>query len=277
MARTAEQEGASPVAEYARLPAEAVAAAEGVDPQQGLSDEEAARRLQRYGPNTVEGREVTPWRLVRRQLESALTLLLIAAAVLALFLGDLADGVLILGLVSLNAALGFFQEYRATRALQELRRLLRVEARVRRGGSVRCIPASDVVPGDIVLVQAGDIVPADLRLTEAEALAANEAPLTGEALPVPKVSAPQPGVTGRPTRIENTLFTGTTVVAGRGEGIAVATGSRTYFGQTAALLRGLERPGPWLSASEPWWSSSPPIPCSAAACSTLSSSAWRSS
>jgi len=245
MARTAEQEGASPVVGYARLPAEAVAAAEGVDPQQGLSEEEAARRLQEYGPNTVEGREVTPWRLLRRQLESALTLLLIAAAVLSLFLGDVADGALILGLVLANVALGFFQEYRATRALQELRRLIQVEARVRRGGSVRCMPARDVVPGDVVLVQAGDIVPADLRLTQAVALAANEASLTGESLPVPKVSAPQPEVTGRPTRLQNTLFTGTTVVAGRGEGIAVATGGRTYFGQTAALLRGLERPGPF--------------------------------
>ena len=245
MARTAGQEGASRVVEYARLPAEAVAAAEGVDPQQGLSEEEAARRLRQFGPNTVEGREVTPWRLVRRQLESALTLLLIGAAVLSLFLGDVPDGTLILGLVLLNAALGFFQEYRATRALQELRRMIQVEARVRRNGTVRTVPARDVVPGDIVLVQAGDIVPADLRLTQAAALAVNEAPLTGESLPVPKVSAPQPDVPGPPTRLQNILFTGTTVVAGRGEGIAVATGARTYFGQTASLLRGLERPGPF--------------------------------
>ncbi len=245
MVRTAQHEVASPVAEYATMPAEAVAAAEQVDLQRGLSEQEAVRRLQEAGPNTIEGRELSSWRLLRRQVENALTLLLIGAAVLSLFLGDIPDGALILGLVALNTGLGFFQEYRAARALEELRRLVQVQARVRRDGDQRTIAARDVVPGDVVVVQAGDIVPADLRLAEAEALSANEAPLTGESLPVSKASAPLPTVTGRPTHLENILFAGTTVVSGRGTGITVATGGRTYFGQTASLLRGLEQPGPF--------------------------------
>ena len=243
---TCEKEaGPSLVTSYAMEPPEVVAAKEGVDLKEGLSESEAARRLQEVGPNSIQVREVTPWMLVQRQFQSGLTLLLIGAALLSLALGNTSEALIILALVILNSTLGFWQEYRATRALEELRKLVQVQARVRREGRERSIPSEQVVPGDLVLVQAGDIVPADLRLIESEALAVNEAPLTGESMPVQKTSAPLPEVSGRPTRLENILFAGTTVISGLGMGVVVATGNRTYFGQTASLLRGLEQPGPF--------------------------------
>ncbi len=243
-AQTAEQQ-VSPVTRYATVPPEQVGELAQVNLREGLSEEQAARRLQQVGPNTIEGREITRWRLVRRQLANALTILLVGAAVLSLALGDVADGIIILVLVLLNSLLGFWQEYRAASALEELRRLIQVQARVKRGGRERVVPAREIVPGDVVLAQAGDIVPADVRLVDAQSLAANEAALTGEAMPVSKTAEAIPEIRGKPTRVPNTLFTGTTVVSGRGEGVAVATGARTYFGQTASLLRGLEQPGPF--------------------------------
>jgi Mg2+-importing ATPase len=189
----------------------------------GLTAAEAGRRLQQYGPNDPGGhggRGV--WRVLAAQLTNRLVLLLIAAALLSYFLGERLNSAVILAIVVLNAALGFVQEYRAERALAALRGLVTHTARVRRDGVVAEVPATAVVPGDVVLLGIGDRVPADLRLALADDLSLDESTLTGESLPVGKGEGP--------------AFMGTVVASGYGEGIVTATGRATALGRTAAVL-----------------------------------------
>lgn len=234
---------ASRVVEYACMRTEAAAAAAGVDVERGLSEEEVRRRQPRVGPDAMERGEATSWRLVRRQLRSGLTILLLAVAALSAFLGEGQHSLLIVALVLVNGALGFWQEHRAERALEELRQMVRAQARVRREGRLRSVPSDQLVPGDVVVVQAGDIAPADLRLVAAEAMTANQASLTGESSPVDKTTAAVASVS-TPATLRNTLFAGTMVMSGSGVGVVAATGGETCCGQAASLLRGLEQPGP---------------------------------
>jgi Mg2+-importing ATPase len=142
----------------------------------------------------------------------------------------------ILGIVVLNAALGFTQEYRAERALRALRRLVTHTATVRRDGRVMELPSEDLVPGDVVCLQIGDLVPADLRLVAADDLASDESVLTGESLPVAKSVAPVPLPASRPHELTNVAFMGTAIAGGYGEGVVIGTGTDTLFGRTATVL-----------------------------------------
>lgn len=194
----------------------------------GLTSEEAARRLAQDGPNEVARGHTRPaLRILRAQLASPLVLVLVGVAVVARLLGETVEATVIVLVVALNALLGFAQEYRAERALQALRRFVTRTARVRRDGHTLEIPAAEVVRGDVVQLEIGDLVPADLELEAAEDLATDEAPLTGESVPVTK----QPGTTA---------YLGTSVVSGFGAGVVSATGKATLFGRTARLLE--ERP-----------------------------------
>ena len=193
---------------------------------EGLSSAEAARRRAVHGPNRLEAAApVRPLAVLLRQFTSFLVLLLIAAAGIALVLGEIVDAVAIGLVVLLNGVLGFVQEWRAETAIEALRSLLAPQARVIRDGAEQMIEASEIVPGDRVIIEAGDRVPADVELGTALTLAADESILTGESLPVRK-SAEAP---------ENRLWMGTTVVEGRGEGVVAATGAGTEFGQIAKL------------------------------------------
>lgn len=194
----------------------------------GLTSEEAARRLAQDGPNEVARGHTRPaLRILRGQLASPLVLVLVGVAVVARLLGETVEATVIVLVVALNALLGFAQEYRAERALQALRRFVTRTARVRRDGRTLEIPAAEVVRGDVVQLEIGDLVPADLELEAAEDLATDEAPLTGESVPVTK----QPGTTA---------YLGTSVVSGFGAGVVSATGKATLFGRSARLLE--ERP-----------------------------------
>jgi Mg2+-importing ATPase len=194
----------------------------------GLTSEEAARRLAQDGPNEVARGHTRPaLRILRAQLASPLVLVLVGVAVVARLLGETVEATVIVLVVALNALLGFAQEYRAERALQALRRFVTRTARVRRDGHTLEIPAAEVVRGDVVQLEIGDLVPADLELEAAEDLATDEAPLTGESVPVTK----QPGTTA---------YLGTSVVSGFGAGVVSATGKATLFGRSARLLE--ERP-----------------------------------
>ncbi|MCL5961811.1 MAG: cation-transporting P-type ATPase [Chloroflexi bacterium] len=209
---------------------------------EGLSSEEAAERLRRFGPNMIPGEERSAFAILQEQFRSALTLMLLAAGLITLILSDFVDGSIILALLLLNTSLGFFQEYRSERALADLRRLVEVQALVLRDGGEMKVPARVMVPGDIVLVRAGDFVPADLRLIEAAGLMVNQAALTGESLwqeknPTP-MAAPAPTLGG----MANLLFSGTTVMAGSGRGVVISTGRRTAFGSTASLLQYIRGP-----------------------------------
>lgn len=223
------------------LPVEAVAAALGVDPQRGLSFDEARARLERFGRNELEERDRRTWpAMLADQFRDVVVWVLLAATAIAAALGDLTDAAVILAIVALNAVLGVVQEARAERALAALKRMAAPRARVLRGGRILEIPTPEVVPGDIVFLEAGNFVPADVRLLEAVNLRVDESALTGESAPVDKRAQ---AILDAAVPVEerlNMAFAGTTVVRGRGKGIVTATGYRTELGRIAELLGRIE-------------------------------------
>jgi Ca2+-transporting ATPase len=203
----------------------------------GLALDEVARRRERHGPNAlVEGHRRGPARMLLDQFADFMVLVLIAAAVVASFLGEPQDTIAIVVIVVLNAGLGFVQEFRAERAMAALQALAASPARVRRGGGVEIVPAVGLVPGDVVLLEAGNAVPADLRLVDSAQLRVEEAALTGESLPVEKSSAllADPDLVLGDRR--NMAYKSTVVTYGRATGVVVATGMDTELGRIAALL-----------------------------------------
>lgn len=147
----------------------------------GLTEQEAQRRLERYGPNQLHQQaKKTVWKMLWEQLADAMVLILIGAAVLSIFLGEWAEAIVIFTIVVLDAVIGVIQENKAVNALNSLKKMSAPTATVRRDGEESVIPACDLVPGDIVLIEDGSIVPADVRLIEENRLAMEEASLTGE-------------------------------------------------------------------------------------------------
>jgi magnesium-transporting ATPase (P-type) len=214
---------------------------------EGLRPAEAAALLARYGPNELPAVRRDPWarRLARQLAEPMALLLLVAAAVSALALGERVDGVAIVAIVVLNAAIGLVEEGRAARALEALRRMETPTATVVRARTAQRLPARQVVPGDLILLAAGDRVPADLRLLESVGLEVDESLLTGESLPVPKHPVPPPEL-GHPAGggldseggadSEGMALSGTLVTRGAGRGLVTATGAATRLGRIAASL-----------------------------------------
>ncbi|MEO3472322.1 HAD-IC family P-type ATPase [Roseomonas sp. CAU 1739] len=205
----------------------------------GLSGAEAAERLARHGPNTLP--EPPRPGLVARflhQFDDPLIRVLLFAALLTAGLGEWADTLVILAVVLINAGVGLLQEGRAERALEAIGGLLAPHAAVLRDGARRRLPASELVPGDVVLLEAGDRVPADLRLVSAAALRIEEAALTGESVPAEK--ATDAGAAAAPlAERAGMAFLGTLVVAGQAQGLVVATGPATEIGRLGAMLAGL--------------------------------------
>jgi len=207
----------------------------------GLSSEEAVKRLLEFGNNELEEEEqISVLKLFFVQFKSILILILIAAALVSAVLGELVDAVVIMFTVFLAGVLGFFQEYRAEKAIELLKSLTAPEALVIRDGHDQKIPSRDLVPGDLILLQAGDRIPADARLVEAFNLRVDEASLTGESLPVLKNTGTLPLETPEVDRI-NMVYTGTAVTYGRGKALVTATGMSTAFGSLAKLLGTIER------------------------------------
>jgi len=209
----------------------------GVD---GLSAVDAADRLRRNGPNKLP--EAPPDGALRRffrQFRNVLIYVLLAAAAVTAALGHLVDTGVILAVVLVNAVIGFVQEGRAAQALSAIRDMLAPEARVLRGGQRATVPAVELVPGDIVLLDAGDKVPADLRLTAARGLRVQEAVLTGESVPIDKVTDPVAADAPIGDR-RSMAFSGTLVAAGTGRGVVVATGAATEIGRISGLLTAVE-------------------------------------
>ncbi len=207
------------------------------DPETGLSQKEAARRLEEFGPNALEehkGPSIV--KMFLRQFNDTMVLVLLGAASLSFFLGEMVDAVTITAIVMLNALLGLLQEYRAERSIETLKELSAPMARVVRDGHVQEIAATQVVPGDVVLLEGGNRVPADARVLVSTGLEVSEAAITGESLPVRKGSTAlsDPGTTlGDRT---NMVYMGTTVTRGRGRAMVVATGMDTEMGNIAHLI-----------------------------------------
>jgi Ca2+-transporting ATPase len=207
------------------------------DPARGLAALEAERRLKLHGPNEIaEQAAISPLAIFARQFSSVVIWVLILAAALSGLMGDPIDTLAIAAIVLLNAAIGFFQEYRAETAVAELRKMTAPKARVLRDGAAMTLPASAVVPGDLILLDAGDLVAADARVIEAAGLQTNEAPLTGESVPVAKTAGECALATPLAERA-NMLFLGTSITRGTGRALVVATGMATEFGRIAGLLQ----------------------------------------
>jgi magnesium-transporting ATPase (P-type) len=204
----------------------------------GLSDEEAQERLRRYGPNELpEERGTSLAGVVLRQFTSPLIYILIVAAVAAALLGEFIDSAIIAAVLLFNALIGTFQEYRAERSMEALRKVASARAHTMRNGREHDLDARELVPGDIVIVEAGAKVPADCRILYAAALEADESLLTGESTTVEKhaevIEAAEPGAGER----ANMLVMGSIVTRGRGRGLVVATGAATLLGQIAGSVR----------------------------------------
>ena len=205
----------------------------------GLDAGEASRRLAQYGPNRLpEGKKRGPLTRFLAQFQNVLVYVLLGAGFVKLMLGLWLDSTVILGVVIINALLGYLQEGKAEQALDSIRNMLSAEARTLRGGETRLIPAEELVPGDVVLLESGDRIPADLRLVDVKNLRTEEAALTGESVPIDKTT----GAVAEKATVgdrEGMAFSGTLVSSGRGKGVVVATGSDTELGRINQLMAGV--------------------------------------
>jgi Ca2+-transporting ATPase len=212
----------------------------GANPE-GLSPTEAAERLIRYGPNTLrEIKRISPWEIFLGQFKNFLIILLLAATVISLLLGETLDAIVIFAIVIASAVLGFYQEFRAEKALQALKAMASPTATVLRGGEEMEIPSVEVVPGDIMLLTAGDRMPADGRMLLSANVRVDEASLTGESTAVEKdANAVLPPDTCIGDR-KNLVFAATVMTYGRGQAVVTATGMETEFGRIAKMLQEVE-------------------------------------
>ena len=228
--------------DWYQMTAAETAAALHTNPTQGLSDAEAAARLQQYGLNELVERDGrTPRQIIVEQFTGFMTLILIGAAVISLLLGDILDAVVIMAIVVLNAALGFYQEYKAEQSIAALKRMSVPTVRVRRDGRVREVSAREIVPGDVVVLETGNVIPADGRVLQSINLRVQEAALTGEAEPVDKdADQVYDGERALADRL-NMLYMGTIVTYGRGEFIVTETGMATQLGNIAELIQSVDQ------------------------------------
>lgn len=209
--------------------------------EEGLSSDAAGRRLGDFGANSLEAEEGTgATKLLVRQIHNPLIYLLFGAAVLSLIAGKTVDSLVIVGVVVLNTVLGFVQEWRAEGALAALRHMAAPHARVFRDGEVEEVEASEVVPGDLLVLETGGRVAADARVLSSEELRVDESALTGESEPVAKETKELEADTPMGDR-RNMVWMSTSVTAGRGRAVVVETGMRTEMGQIAGDVRSTGR------------------------------------
>ena len=205
--------------------------------ESGLTPGEAEKRLKEYGPNEItDTKKRPPWILFLNQFRDFMILVLMGAAVISGFLGDLTDTLVIIAIVILNAVVGFVQEYRAGKAMEALKKMAVTNALVVRNNSVTAISSTKLVPGDVIILEAGNILPADTRLLESVHLKINESSLTGESLAIEKQTGTLAASDLTLGDYTNMAFKGTQIVNGRGRAIVVATGMDTELGKIARLL-----------------------------------------
>jgi Ca2+-transporting ATPase len=209
--------------------------------REGLSQGEAQRRLAQFGPNELaEKKKISPWVILLEQFKNFLIIILLVAVALSAVMGEVADAIVIFAIVLFAAGLSFIQEYRAERAMEALKRMAAPSASVLRDRMEIEISATELVPGDIILLRTGDKIPADARLIDAVNLKTDEASLTGESIPLEKTGKAVMGEASIGDR-KNMVFTGTAAVYGRGLAVVTATGMATEFGKIATMLQEVEK------------------------------------
>jgi len=225
------------MADWYRQNPEEIASRLKTDLIKGLPESEARSRLKKYGLNQLKEKGGTPlWAIFFEQFRDLMIIVLLAAAGISGLIGEIKDTVMILVIVFINAVLGTSQQYRAERAIAALKKLTVPKATVVRDGESKVINSTDLVPGDIILLEAGAYIPADIRIIKAPNLKVIEAALTGESVPVEKVSEAIDKDNVPIVDQENMAFTGTITTYGRGKGIVVDTGMRTQMGRIAELI-----------------------------------------
>lgn len=214
----------------------------GTNPAVGITAAEVNQRLESYGSNELKDRPLeSPWKILWEQLTATVVVILIVAALVSAVLGEYKDAIAIITIVAFNAFLGFRQEYQAERAIAALKKLAVPTVKVRRQGNVEKISASQLVPGDIVLLEAGNLMPADCRLIESFNLRISEASLTGESEPIDKfdreITTPNLPLAER----QNMAYMGTSITYGRAVAVVTETGMNTELGQIASAIQNIER------------------------------------
>ena len=210
----------------------------------GLTSSEAQKRLSEQGANEVAKKTRRhASRILLSQFSSPLIFILIIAALVSFFLGERTEAVVIIAIVMLNSMLGFFQEYKAEKALRELRKYVTHQSNVLRDGKVVELDSKDIVLGDVLFLHKGDIVPADIRLIEAKGLSIDESSLTGESVPIKKSTSIIDAKYSLPQDLKNMVMTGTVIVGGSAQGIVTATGSDTFLGKTAESIKEITKEG----------------------------------
>jgi Ca2+-transporting ATPase len=208
----------------------------------GIETEEAKIRLKKFGPNILQEKKgPSALRIFAEQFKNYLILVLIAATLISIIFNDFTDALVISAVIILNAALGFYQEYRAEKSTEALKRLTAPKAIVIREGQEKEIPARDLVPGDLVLMETGDRVPADIRLSETTSLEIDESLLTGESIPVKKRTERLEAKTLPIPDRNNMAYMGTAITRGRGNGYVSSTGMKTEIGRIAELIQTVRR------------------------------------
>jgi len=188
----------------------------------GLTDEEASKRLEEYGPNAISENQRSPWISLLKKFVSPFPLMIEVAIIISMILRNWPDVAIITLLLVMNISVDFFQERKATNIIESLRKHLAVRARAKRGGQWKTVDARDIIPGDIVIVRGGDVIPADLKLVSGEELELDESALTGESLPVQR-------------KVGDIAYSSAIVNQGEMQGLVVQTGEDTFFGRTASL------------------------------------------
>ncbi|MCJ7613213.1 HAD-IC family P-type ATPase, partial [Candidatus Bathyarchaeota archaeon] len=205
--------------------------------EKGLDDSEATRRLEEYGLNEIPsaGRR-TSFSMIMSQFKNPLVYVLIVASALAGLLGEITEAVILIAIMLANTLLGFIQERKSEKAVDELRKYLSYTAMVVRNGKIIAIDTSKLVLGDVVHLAIGDVVPADIRLLDADEFQTDESVLTGESTPVDKETSSVDLDNPLPHQLSNIALMGSTVTNGSAVGVVAATGRKTYFGHIASKL-----------------------------------------
>ncbi len=209
--------------------------------EEGLTTQEVNSRLARHGYNEMLARKKTSkWQIFISQFQDFMVLVLFGATLISALLGEYADALTILIIVVINAALGYFQEYRAEESIEALQKMAAPTAMVIRNGMIQQVPTRSLVPGDMLVLETGQKIAADARLTECQFLEVEEAALTGESIPVRKNSSPLATENSTLGDCRNMIFSGTTVTRGRGKAVVCATGMSTEVGQIAGLISSID-------------------------------------